>query len=287
MTLFNLAEHRSCHHYAAKADSGWLFIDDSQPRSYKGMTEFHSILFGMKGTAVVTIDDEVCELREREMKFIPSGVSTSILLDSGGFLMVSYFDIIDFICDKILLQQLKEIKEQTSYEPTPMEIRGAMQPMLETLRFYLEDGVQCAYLYELKVKEFFWNLRAYYSREELGAFMYPILGVTRFHGDVVQAFKCNIKVSELAEQVYMSTSAFYKRFKAEFGISPVEWIHQQSKKQILFLIQDNDLSIGEIADMLSFSSLSSFSRYCSTNFGLSPSALRLELQKGTPTEELL
>ena len=75
------------------------------------MTEFHSILFGVKGTAVVTIDDEVCELREREMKFIPSGVSTSILLDSGGFLMVSYFDIIDFICDKILLQQLKEIKE--------------------------------------------------------------------------------------------------------------------------------------------------------------------------------
>lgn len=117
--------------------------------------------------------------------------------------------------------------------------------------------------------------------------MWPILGESKFHNDVISAFTCNARVSELAERVYMSTSAFYKRFREEFGTSPEQWIRMQSNKQILFLIQDYDLSIGEIASQLSFNSQSTFSRYCSKNFGLSPSNLRRTLQEGTSSEELL
>ena len=83
----------------------------------------------------------------------------------------------------------------------------------------------------------------------------------------------------------MATSTFYKQFRDEFGETPEQWIRMQSNKQILFLIQDYDLNIGEIATSLSFGSLSSFSRYCTNNF--SPTALRQALQDGISSDALL
>ena len=235
----------------------------------------------------LAIADELWELREGQMKFIPRGTSMTAIFSGDGELLDAYFDVVDFICDKISLQQLQQLRQEVAYAPEPLEVRGAIHSLLGTLAIYLNDQALCAYLHELKIKELFWNLRAYYSREELAAFLWPILGESKFHNDVISAFTCNAKVSELAERVYMSTSAFYKRFREEFGTSPEQWIRMQSNKQILFLIQDYDLSIGEIASQLSFNSQSTFSRYCSKNFGLSPSDLRRTLQEGTSSEDLL
>ena len=251
------------------------------------MTEYHSILFCTGGTVRVAIADELWELHEGQMKFIPRGTSVTAIFSDDGELLDAYFEVVDFICDKVSLLQLQELRQEVAYDPKPLEVRGAIHSLLNTLKVYLNDQALCAYLHELKVKELFWNLRAYYSREELAAFFWPILGESKFHSDVISAFTCNAKVAELAERVYMSTSSFYKRFREEFGSSPEQWIRLQSNKQILFLIQDYDLSIGEIASQLSFNSQSTFSRYCSKNFGLSPLQLRRTLQEGTSSEELL
>lgn len=287
MALFNPPEHLSCHHYATQANSGWILVNGAEQQLYRGETEYHSILFCTKGSMRLATGDDLCELRAGQMKFIPRGSSVYASLSRDGELLDAYFDIIDFICDKISLQQLKDLKEEVVYNPDPLEVRGAIHSLLATLRIYLEDKAQCAYLHELKVKELFWNLRAYYSREELASFLWPVLGVSKFHSDVINAFTCNVKVSDLAKRVYMATSTFYKQFREEFGETPEQWIRMQSNKQILFLIQDYDLSIGEIASRLSFGSLSSFSRYCSKNFGYSPTALRQTLQDGTAAEILL
>ena len=287
MALFNPPEHLSCHHYAAQSDSGWMLIDGSEQRLHRGETEYHSILFCTQGSVRLATKDDLCELHVGQMKFIPRGSFVHAILSSDGELLNAYFDVIDFICDKISLQQLKDLKEEVAYNPDPLEVRGAIHSLLATLRIYLDDRAQCAYLHELKVKELFWDLRAYYSREELAAFLWPVLGVSKFHSDVINAFTCNVKVSDLAKRVYMATSTFYKQFREEFGETPEQWIRTQSNKQILFLIQDYDLNIGEIATSLSFGSLSSFSRYCTNNFGYSPTALRQALQDGASAEVLL
>lgn len=287
MALFDPPEHLSCHHYATQANTGWILVDGSELQLYQGETEYHSVLFCIQGSARLASGDNLCELHVGQMKFIPRGSSVHAALSRDCMLLSAYFDILDFLCDKITLQQLKELKETVTYNPDPLEVRGAIPSMLATLKVYLEDKALCAYLHELKVKELFWNLRAYYSREELAAFFSPVLGVSKFHNDVINAFTCNIRVADLAERVYMATSTFYKQFREEFGESPEQWIRTQSNKQILFLIQDYDLTIGEIAARLSFGSPSSFSRYCSQNYGYSPTALRKALKNGVTSEELL
>ena len=287
MALFNPPEHLSCHHYATQANTGWILVNGSEQQLYQGETEYHSVLFCIQGSARLASGDELCELQAGQMKFIPRDSSVHAALSRDCMLLSAYFDVIDFLCDKLSLQQLKELKETVAYNPNPLEVRGAIPSMLTTLKVYLQDKALCAYLHELKVKELFWNLRAYYSREELAAFLSPVLGVSKFHNEVINAFTCNIRVADLAERVYMATSTFYKQFREEFGEPPEQWIRTQSNKQILFLIQDYDLTIGEIATRLSFGSLSSFSRYCSKNFGYAPTALRQALQNRVTSEELL
>lgn len=58
----------------------------------------------------------------------------------------------------------------------PLEIRDRLCKFLELLVCYLEDGANCIHFHEIKLKELFWNIRFYYSRQELANFFYMIIG---------------------------------------------------------------------------------------------------------------
>ena len=72
----------------------------------------------------IAAGNELWKLEKGEMKFIPHGTSVKAILSADGELMNAYFDVIDFICDKISLQQLGELKQTVDYDPEPLEVRG-------------------------------------------------------------------------------------------------------------------------------------------------------------------
>ena len=100
MTLFNPPEHLSCHHYATHANSGWIHVDGTTQKSSYGMTDYHSILFCTRGVVRIAIADELWELQEGQMKFIPRGTTARAILSDDGELLDAYFDVISFICDQ-------------------------------------------------------------------------------------------------------------------------------------------------------------------------------------------
>lgn len=87
----------------------------------------------------LAIADELWELHEGQMKFIPRGTSMTVIFSGDGELLDAYFDVIDFICDKISLQQLQQLRQEVSYAPEPLEVRGAIHSLLGTLAIYLND----------------------------------------------------------------------------------------------------------------------------------------------------
>ena len=123
MALFNPPEHLSCHHYATQAYTGWILVNGSEQQLYQGETEYHSVLFCIQGSARLASGDELCELQVGQMKFIPRGSSVHAALSRDCMLLSAYFDVIDFLCDKLSLQQLKELKETVAYNPDPLEVR--------------------------------------------------------------------------------------------------------------------------------------------------------------------
>jgi AraC family transcriptional activator of pobA len=62
--------------------------------------------------------------------------------------------------------------------------------------------------------------------------------------------------------------------KANTRITASEWIQRYAKERIVFLLQNKDLNISEIADEMNFSSRSFFTRYVKKVLGVSPSEFR-------------
>lgn len=117
----------------------------------------------------------------------------------------------------------------------PLAIKDRLCKFLELLVCYLEDGANCIHFHEIKLKELFWNIRFYYSRQELANFFYMIIGRSQdFKSKVLNNYKSCRTVKELASACDISLSAFKRQFSAEFGEAPAEWMQKQLLGEIKF-----------------------------------------------------
>lgn len=89
----------------------------------------------------------------------------------------------------------------------------------------------------------------------------------------------NHSVESLAESVFMSRSAFAKRFTEAYGSGPMDLLRALRMRQAAGLLRDTDLPVKRIAEMVGFASRSAFTRSFEANTDLSPRAFR-QLHRG-------
>ena len=80
-----------------------------------------------------------------------------------------------------------------------------------------------------------------------------------------------INVDQLAAMCYLSRSRFYELFQEEYGVAPMEFRDQLLMERARLLLQNEELSVTEIAEHLGFESVSYFSRFFKKHNGISPS----------------
>ncbi|MGV6861029.1 MAG: AraC family transcriptional regulator [Putridiphycobacter sp.] len=106
-----------------------------------------------------------------------------------------------------------------------------------------------------------------------------ILSDTRI-GSVIKFIKDhltekNMTVDQLAGKAYMSTSHFHKQFKQTLGISPIDYVNSERIKLAKKLISNwQHKSIGDIAFLCGFNSVSYFNRQFKKHEMMSPSQYR-------------
>ncbi|UVI29328.1 AraC family transcriptional regulator [Paenibacillus spongiae] len=87
-----------------------------------------------------------------------------------------------------------------------------------------------------------------------------------------------IKVTRLAELMYLSTSHFHKEFKQAFQVSPMQYIQAQRLKKAQYLLATTDLTMGEIANRVGYDQAYPFIRFFKSMYGSSPG----KYKKGLP-----
>lgn len=216
------------------------------------------------------------------MLFPPGSQVKAYALEETNLIIFRVRGILQ-LCECTSLQHLyagsnKYFKEEFHI----LTIHERIYQFIELMRECVDDGLKCNYYFEIKIKEFFFLLRAYYDKKELAHFFSPLLSHNaQFMNLMYQNFR-NVKtVQELADISLYSESGFKKQFYKVFGTSASDWMRNQKASLIFHDLNCSELSFKELADKYNFASVSSFSTFCQSKFGLPPGQIRANNSKNS------
>ncbi|MGZ2259430.1 AraC family transcriptional regulator [Roseobacter sp. A03A-229] len=151
---------------------------------------------------------------------------------------------------------------------------SAIMAATEFVQGQLSHGRAASGLCELLLTE---ALCAYIEQTEqppgwLGGMTHPRVAkaLSRIHG----ALDRPLCVEALAAEVNMSRSAFVNRFTEIMGMGPRRYILMQRMQQALLLLQDQQMTIAEIATRVGYDAPEAFSRAFKRVHGLAPAQWR-------------
>lgn len=178
-------------------------------------------------------------------------------------------------CDKISLQNHAQTWLDAEDKFEKLKIRPRILQFLYTVKTYLNDGIACPEMHFVKKREFSVLLRAYYSHQEMVDFFLPTVRYNRDFEIFIMNNYLNMKgVKEFVDLSGLNVGTFNRKFKAQFGISPYQWMIKQKAKHVLHELIVKNKSIADVMRDFEFADASHFNRYCKAMFGASPSEVR-------------
>lgn len=279
MGLLYATEHTTCYHYATFSPDGFKLLNIKKGDIHSESLEQILIFIVLKGELTLTAGNYF----DKNI-----GMGQMILLSVGDVIELSaktdceciscYFLREINLCTRYSLSMLKEYSEKVTETFNPIPIREVVNEYLQLMVRYLQDGLSCVHLHEAKKQELFLLLRAYYTKEELGAFFKPIIGKDfDFKSLVLVNYHLNDSVDTLANKLNMTKATFSRRFREHFGESVHQWLIKRKAECVIRDIKVSVKSFQEISDEYGFSSLSNFSKFCTSFYGEAPSKLRKQL----------
>ncbi|MDR1602968.1 MAG: AraC family transcriptional regulator [Tannerella sp.] len=278
--IFYKKEHLSCISYKTEESDGFRHVKVAAG----GKIEFysakaHSLVFLLDGLIYFDgTDAPDRRLIPREAMLIPKGYTYTYDVREDSEMVIFSFKILRSVCDKLFIQRMLEHNE--NFEPLgTLSFRPPLENFLDTLVFYLNEGLNCEHLHEIKEKELFLLLRAFYTRRELSKLFHEILGESDFRSLIVQNYMKVKSIGELASLANMGRTTFDSKFKSVFGISARQWILVQTAKQVRMKAMDPDITINDLMTEFNFNSATHFNWFCRKQFQCTPLELIRNCQK--------
>lgn len=276
MKLFNLSEHHSCCNYQFKSKEGFarykLAVEEYRQLDNK---DCFCILFLLKGELLIDLGiRQRIRLIKNNMLLIPQREENRIESIIPAEYLVLHWNKEVRTCNKLFFSTI--IHGKTEYDSdSVLPIRKPLLHVLRQLFFYLDAGLLCRHMHNLKQQEISLVLRGFYTATELAPFFGGISETkSRFEDFVLDNYR-NVKtVKEFASLYCVSERSFSRKFQESFGQSPYSWILERKAELIREKICDPDITFREIAMEFGFSSQAHLTSYCKKSFGVTPTGLR-------------
>lgn len=282
--ILSIDEHRSCVNYL-KDQNGtgfrYLEIKKSETLDLDNL-RLNYMFCVLNGRCIIQSD--TCKPRDTrggEMLLVPRTISCSVTVQQDVQLIVFGFDLPQNSCDRLIFENYAEYASQITYDASPQPIKEPLRIMLENIAYYLQAGLNCGHLHQLKNQEFFLLIRGFYTKQEIAQLFYPLIGKSLdFRNKILRNYSSSTSVAELIRNSGLSRSSFFVRFKQEFGMTAKDWLAIRVRQEIVHLASNRQLSTKEIMHCLNFDSPQQFNRFCKHNFGLPPTQFIGQIRDG-------
>jgi AraC-like DNA-binding protein len=273
--LFYIEEHVSCQRYKSDFQTGFKCSTIKEGAILERLDASYNHLLFLKEGALRIHREEYATRRisEEECILIPKGAKISCEALEESLLLVMSFDVLQHVCDKVMLHSYQAMSDQIEYNFTPTPIRYPLTSFVDLLIAYLKGGIDCEHLHEIKEKEFFLVLRRCYSKEEILHLLYPIIGLSDFKGFILQNYLKVESVTDLVDKAGMKRTAFDIKFREAFGTSTRQWMLSQIARHIRYKAMDPNITIRDLMTEFKFHSATHFCRFCKQQFGCTPGEL--------------
>ena len=276
--LFYKEEHLDCFLYDNCDIPIVAYVQKTKGETVQVKEEYNKIFFLLNGEINFSCGQVNHVFEKGTFILSPRGSEyTASIEKDASLVVVNAHRKINF-CEHFPLEILHKLNKDLNYKSAaihPLKINNTLSLYLTSVISTSLVGLKCKYFHDIKQRELFYYLRAFYSKTDLAAFFAPILNDdTDFAEIIYQNYESVKNLTELAVLTHYSLSGFKKRFLKVFGVSPYNWMEQEKAKKIHYEINCTQKPFKEIAAKYNFYSPSHFNTFCSKMFGMSPAKLR-------------
>lgn len=277
-------EHFSCFNYEKGQNAQLEIFEQPAGRVFTRSLVDTEIVFLISGRFRLSYGKLMKEeiTAGKIMLFPPGSHVVAEVVEDVHFIICRLRDVVQ-LCECMSLERLHSEAGIIPEGFHMLDTNDRISKFIEQFVECVNDGLRCTYYFSTKMKEFFFLLRAYYTKVQLAGFFSPMLGKDAQFMNLMYRNYRNVKsVHELAALSNYSLSGFKKQFQRVFGTSASEWMSAQKATRVFQDLNNSPMSIKELAERHDFSSVAAFSTFCQNKFGMPPGKIRLNVEKIDP-----
>ena len=283
MRLLYAKEHTSCVRYEKNENPTIKHIafEEKESRTFK--MNKSAVAMVLEGSGAISFGRVIDKpIKKGDMLLLPTHTDVKGKASNPTTILLIYLPTSFSFCDHFSLEMLHEEWKTNNKKLPAVQMLKMNEYIYSYVNSFLpvwQDGLRCSYYTELKIKELFFLLRGYNTKEDLAAFFSPILTNDMEFYNLILANYTSVKTAkELANLTNYSLTGFEKKFRKIFGMSAHQWMRNQLTANIYHEINCTRRTFTEISIKYGFSSSAHFSNYCKTAFGMTPKAIRQKKQ---------
>ena len=184
------------------------------------------------------------------MTFIPKGSSYTFTVTEASEVLFFAFSTTLIRTDKEMLEYFCHHAGKRSYTFNTLPIRNGMDDLITLIdRQLRERRMKNGGIAQVWNSYFFHTMVAYYSKDEVAAFMRPIIsGAVDFEAFVENNYlEADGNVAQLAALSGMSYDAFQDKFVRLYGVTAKQWLDERTREQLISLAKIPNMTPQEMA----------------------------------------
>ena len=243
----------------------------------------HEVVFIREGRIrLIPRDLPEFEGTKGQILFLPAAGHYSLYTPSGTTLVVFRIDETTGLCGSFSMEKLYKTQTGATNSHIPktpgfgvLEIHTRIWNFLDEITERLADGIKSDIYFDLKIREFFFLLKAYYTTGEIAGFLYLILSPDTAFSEYVRLYRHKFRnVEEMADSMHMTPRQFSAKFKKAFNGTPYKWMKQARAKLIRQQLINTDKPVKLVALENGFSDMAQFTKFCKKELGKTPTQLK-------------